>query len=132
MKTTILLDAHLEDRAGYLQAGLREIGWEELVILEFVRLRDVGLANDCPDHLIWRFVQQHQMLLLTSNRNDEDETSLQATLERENTPASLPVVTIAHPERLKRVAFRQEALYALMDIIISPETYLGRGRIYIP
>ena len=48
MKITILLDVHLEDRAGFLQAGLREIGWEKIVAIEFVRLRDVGLPNIVP------------------------------------------------------------------------------------
>ena len=33
MKITLLLDRHLEDRGPYLQAGLREMGWDNLLTL---------------------------------------------------------------------------------------------------
>lgn len=132
MKTTVLLDHHLEDRAKYLQAGLREVGWDQLLSIEYVRLRDLGLPNNCPDQDIWRFTQQRHMLLLTSNRNRKGETSLEATIQRENTADSLPVITIAQPDHLAIPDYREHIMYGLIDIIITPENYLGRGRVYIP
>ncbi len=132
MKVTILLDHHLEDRAGYFQTGLREIGWDQLLTVEFLRLRDVGLPDNCPDQEIWRFVQQRRFLLITSNRNRKDETSLQATIERENTLESLPVITIAHPDNMSIPDYRQSVAKRLVEIIISPEENLGTGRLYIP
>lgn len=131
MKITILLDNHLDDRANFLHAGWRETGWEQLLSVEFLRLRDVGLLPDCPDHEIWRFVQQHHMYLLTSNRNRKDETSLEATIERENTPTSLPVLTLSHAERLANPVQREPLIYALADILIHAERTLGAGRLYI-
>jgi hypothetical protein len=70
--------------------------------------------------------------LITSNRNQENETSLQATLERENTPEALPVLTLSQANRLLLSDYRQQAAHKLVEIIIYLENYLGVGRIYIP
>jgi Domain of unknown function (DUF5615) len=131
MQTTILLDHDLEGHATYLQAGLRETGWDRDVTVVFVRLRDLGLPDGSSDQDIWRFAQQHRLLLITSNRNQENETSLQATLERENTPEALPVLTLSQANRLLLSDYRQQAAHKLVEIIIYLENYLGVGRIYI-
>ena len=132
MQTTILLDHDLEGHATYLQAGLRETGWDRDVTVVFVRLRDLGLPDDSSDQDIWRFAQQHRLLLITSNRNQENATSLQATIERENTPEALPVLTLSQANRLLLPDYRQQAVHKLVEVIIYLENYLGVGRIYIP
>jgi hypothetical protein len=132
MQTTILLDHDVEGHAQYLQVGLRETGWDRVLTVAFVRLRDLGLPNDSSDQDIWRFAQQHRLLLITSNRNQENETSLQATIERENTPEALPVLTLSQANRLLLSDYRQQAAHKLVEIIIYLENYLGVGRIYIP
>jgi hypothetical protein len=100
--------------------------------IKFKRLRDFGLPDNYPDRDIWRFVQQRHLWLLTNNRNDEDETSLQATIESENTPDSLPVITTSDKEKLRIAAYRQKAATSLVEIVIYPEKYFGLGRRYIP
>jgi predicted nuclease of predicted toxin-antitoxin system len=132
MRITILLDHDVEGQAVFLQAGLREIGWDQLLTVEFARLRDCGLPDDTPDRDIWRFAQQHRLLLITNNRNSEDETSLAATIEREGAADSLPVITVAQVDRLRLADYRQRAATSLVEIIISPEAHLGRGRVFIP
>jgi hypothetical protein len=132
MQTTILLDHDVEGHAKYLQAGLRETGWDRDVTVTFVRLYDLGLSNDSSDQDIWRFAQRHRLLLITSNRNQENETSLQATIERENTPEALPVLMLSQANRLLLPDYRQQAVHKLVEIIIYLENYLGIGRIYIP
>jgi hypothetical protein len=132
MQTTILLDHDIEGHAKYLQAGLRETGWDRDVTVTFVRLRDLGLPDDSSDQDIWRFAQQHRLLLITSNRNQENATSLQATLERENTPEALPVLTLSQAHRLLLSDYRQQAVHKLVEVLIYLENYLGVGRIYIP
>jgi hypothetical protein len=132
MQTTILLDHDIEGHAKYLQAGLRETGWDRDVTVTFVHLRDLGLSNDSSDQDIWRFAQRHRLLLITSNRNQENETSQQATIERENTPEALPVLTLSQANRLLLPDYRQQAVHKLVEIIIYLENYLGIGRIYIP
>jgi len=132
MQTTILLDHDIEGPAKYLQAGLRETGWDRDVTVTFVHLRDLGLSNDSSDQDIWRLAQRHRLLLITSNRNQENETSLQATIERENIPEVLPVLTLSQANRLLLPDYRQQAVHKLVEIIIYLENYLGIGRIYIP
>jgi len=132
MEITILLDHNLEGYDIYLAAGLKEIGWDHLILPDFKRLRDYGLPDDLPDQDIWRFVQVNRLLLVTSNRNDEDETSLQATMRRENGPTSLPIITIPDEEALKRSDYRQRAAQRLVDIIFDLNDYLGTGRLFVP
>jgi len=129
---TILLDHDIEGHAKYLQAGLRETGWDSDLSIEFVRLRDLALSEEASDQDIWRFAQQHRLLLITSNRNQENETSLQAAIERENTPEALPVLTLSQANRLLLPDYRQQAAHNLAEVIIYLENYLGVGRIYIP
>lgn len=132
MEITILLDHNLDGYDIYLAVGLKEIGWGELILADFKRLRDYGLPDNLPDQDIWRFVQANRLLLITNNRNSRGETSLQATLRRENTPDALPILTVADKEALKRSDYRQRAAQKLVDIIIDLDCYLGTGRLFIP
>jgi hypothetical protein len=99
MTATILLDHDVEGKLSRIIAGLEETGWDQLLTIEFKRLRDYGLPDNCPDQEIWRFVQERRIWLVTNNRNREDETSLQATIDLENTPDCLPVITLSDKER---------------------------------
>jgi hypothetical protein len=132
MRATILLDHDIEGHAKYLQAGLKETGWDHDLTIEFVRLHDLALPEDASDQDIWRFAQHHRLLLLTSNRNQENETSLQATIDRENTPEAMPVLTLPQTNRLLISDYRQQATHKLVEIILYLENYLGVGRIYPP
>ena len=100
--------------------------------LEFVYFRDALLSSDIDDTKLWRFAQARGMILLTYNRNDDDETSLTATIRRENTAASLPILTIANPLRMKEAAYRQTVAEALAGVLFYLENYFGAGRIFIP
>ncbi len=132
MTIRILLDHNLEGHAKFLLAGLRETGWEQYLSIEFVCLRDLDLPDDAVDMVIWHAAQEHRVLLLTDNRNREDEDSLQAVIEREGTSESLPVLTVARVASLPIPAYRQEAAHKLVEIVIYIEDYLGIGRIYLP
>jgi hypothetical protein len=132
MKIKILLDHDLEGYSVFLKAAFEETGWNDYLTVEFIRLQSLGLPDDCSDQEIWRRVQQLRLLLVTHNRNCEDETSLQATIERENTPDSLPVITIASLDRLALAEYRHLAAHKLAEIALYLEDYLGSGRIYIP
>jgi len=43
-------------------------GWTELIPIELLMFADVGLMADSSDRIVWRFVQENDMLLLTDNR----------------------------------------------------------------
>lgn len=132
MEITILLDNDLDGFARYFEVGLRETGWDQIVICHFKRLRDYGLPVNHPDQEIWRFVQAQGLWLVTNNRNGVGETSLQVTLQCENTPECLPVITISDKERLRVADYRQRVTDGLIDIVISPEKYRGTGRLFLP
>jgi hypothetical protein len=66
------------------------------------------------------------------NKNDEDETSLQATIRRENTLGSLPIVTVSDKDALIQTEYRQRVAHSLAGIIIDLENYLGAGRLFVP
>jgi hypothetical protein len=132
MNITMLLDHDLEGQISFLEAGWRETGWDQYLHLEFRRLRDLNIPNDATDQAIWHYVQREHFLLLTNNRNREDAMSLQATIERENTQDSLPVLTISDKDKLVLPAYRQQAAHKLAAVIIDLEYYLGVGRVFIP
>src|SRR5262249_23289682 len=73
MPLTILLDHDLEGRVVFLEAGLKETGWNQDLNIEFKRLRDLNLAEDSTDQEIWGYVQRERLLFITSNRSRDDE-----------------------------------------------------------
>ena len=107
-------------------------GWLKLLDIPMLTFDDVGLAVDSNDRDVWRFVQKRHLILLTGNRNKDGADSLEQTIRDENTPDSLPVVTIGIAERLEERAYREQCAERLVEIILNIENYLGVGRIYIP
>lgn len=132
MEITILLDNDLVGNGVFIQEGLKGTGWDQLIQFHFKRLRDYGLPANLPDRDVWRFVQTHRLLLVTNNRNDEDDTSLQATMRRENTLASWPIVTVSDKDALPQTDYCQRVAHGLAEIVIDLENYLGAGRLFVP
>jgi hypothetical protein len=93
---------------------------------------DTPLPVDSDDTTLWRYVQSAGALLLTSNRNRQNDTSLQATIEQENHPTALPVITLSHPEHLWVPAYRLQVALKIAEIIIYLDHYRGTGRLYVP
>ncbi|MBO0697407.1 MAG: hypothetical protein J2P46_03370 [Zavarzinella sp.] len=72
-------------------------------------------------------------MLITGNRNEEDETSLEATIHRENTPDSLPVLTIGRPDDvLTSAEYADRVTEKLVDYLLDIDQFRGTGRLYIP
>jgi hypothetical protein len=132
MTIRILLDHDIEGYGVFVKAGLHETGWDQDFQFEFVRLDDLGLPANCPDCEIWRRCQQDGLLLLTQNRNSDDETSLQITLERENTAPSLPVLTLGDAERLRAADYRWQVANSFATVVVYLDYYRGTGRVFVP
>lgn len=128
----VLLDYNLKKQGILLWATMGSEGWLKLLDIPMLTFNDVGLAIDSSDRTIWRFAQEKQLILLTGNRNSENEDSLERTIREENTPASLPVITIGVVSRMEERAYRQQCAERLVEIVLNLENYLGIGRIYIP
>ena len=129
---TILVDHNMEGQATLLGGTLVTEGWLDLVAVRLVTFVEVGLPFDSSDRSVWRFIQSQQMLLLTDNRSMKGEDSLEQTLREENTPTSLPILTIGSVNRLDEREYREECAERLIEIILDLDNYLGASRIFIP
>ena len=128
----ILIDHNIEGFAPLLLGVLAKEGWVELLQLRFIYFSETILPANSDDTTVWRYAQNAGMILLTSNRNRHDNTSLQATIERENHPSALPVITLSHPEHLWVSAYRLQVALKIAEIIIYLDHYRGTGRLFVP
>ena len=128
----VLLDHHMKKQGILLWGALGNEGWLGLLEIPMLTFADVGLPIDSSDRDVWRFVQKRRLILLTGNRNSDSKDSLQQTIQDENQPTSLPVVTIGILNRLRERAYREQCAERLVEIVLNIENYLGAGRIYIP
>lgn len=76
----ILIDHNIEGQAVQLWDTLKAQGWLDLFHLDMVMFTDVGLAIDSSDREVWRFAQTNQLILLTGNRNMDNEDALELTM----------------------------------------------------
>ena len=127
-----LLDHHLKKQGILLWATMGGEGWLKLLEIPMLTFGDVGLPINSSDRSVWRFAQEKQLILLTGNRNSEREDSLEQTIRNENTPSSLPVVTVSMVSRMEERAYREQCAERLVEIVLNIENYLGIGRVYIP
>jgi hypothetical protein len=72
------------------------------------------------------------MVLLTSNRRKKGVDSSEQVIREENTPTSLPVITVARVNRLDERAYRERCSSRLIEIMLDIENYISVGRIFIP
>jgi predicted nuclease of predicted toxin-antitoxin system len=70
----ILRDHDLDGQAVVLVwQSLVSLGWLDLVSLPLMRFDEVGLRVTGSDREVWRLAQEREMILLTGNRNMDDE-----------------------------------------------------------
>lgn len=129
---TLLVDQNIEGNVVSLWGILAKDGWVDLIPMRLVTFADVNLPVDSDDRVVWRFAQQHRMLLLTDNRNMKGDDSLELTLREEVAANSLPVITIGSRARLDEHDYRQQCAYRLVEIVIDLDFYLGYSRLFIP
>lgn len=129
---TVLLDNDITGFCEQLAGSLRTTGWDEYGLVELVTMKEASLELNTKDREVWRFCQRNGFILLTGNRNNDDDTSLTQTLLDENTATSLPVVTVTDKDRLHEPAYRENCIYGLMEIILYLDRYLGTARQFIP
>ena len=132
----ILIDVNVEGQGARIGMRLQAGEWRELTTVLDVAFRTfgaVGLDPASPDDVVWRYCQAHGYYLLTSNRNEESDSSLEATLRREGTPTSLPVFTLPLPDRVYHSpAFLERVVAKILDYVLDAENIRGTGRLYLP
>ena len=128
-----LVDHNLRGHSVVLAGSLAASGWLELILIRFVLFEEVGLAITSDDRVVWQYAQANQMILITANRSMKGKDSLEEVMREENTPTSLPVVTIGNIDRLMaEPKYRERCVDRLVDIVIDIEDYQGARRIFIP
>lgn len=127
-----LIDYNLTGDSVLFWGTISAEGWLDLLPIRFFTFQEVNLPMDSSDRTVWHFVQNNQMILITANRNMKGEDSLEQIIRENNTPTSLPILTIANPDRFDESGYRQRCSTRLIEILFDLENYLGVGRIYIP
>jgi hypothetical protein len=93
----------------------------------------MALLEEATDLDVWEFCQSHDLLLVTANRNEQGEDSLEAAIKKLNRPSSLPVLTLARPKRLLlERAYCELAAIRLMEILLDIDLVRGTGRLWLP
>jgi hypothetical protein len=132
----LLADVNIQGQVETLRLILESAEWSEIwrsLGLRVYTFADVGLARNSPDNKVWRLCQTNGLVLLTANRNKEGADSLEATIRAENTPASLPVITLADSEAVRHSgAYAARAAIRLLDFLLDIDRVGGTGRLYIP
>lgn len=128
-----LIDYNLQKYAAILLGKIANDGWLDLIPLSFIFFQDIQLPTDSNDRVVWRLAQQNRVILLTANRNMKGEDSLEQVIREDNTPDSLPVITIGNLDRFsKEASYRSRCADRIIEIVLDIENYMGVGRIFIP
>lgn len=131
----ILSDHNIEGHFRALIAIWETEPWREIWKELDVAVESFGsleILPDVSDAELWHACQQHRVVLVTANRNDDGPDSLEATISRYSQKTSLPVLTLANPRR-----FAQDREYAIevaetvLEYLLEIERYRGTGRIYV-
>lgn len=124
---------------GHLQVLLRTMVddvwldvWDYLE-LAVVTFEDIGLSRDADDRTLWRTCQREELVLVTINRNARGSDSLEAVIQDERTDQSLPIVTLANPDRIRLDRkYAVKTAESLLALLFDIEQHLGMGRVYVP
>jgi hypothetical protein len=132
----ILIDVNMDGQGARIWMRMQSVDWREFTAdrdVSCLRFRDVGLDPETTDDVVWRFCQANGHYLLTCNRNDDSEDSLQATIRREGTSTNLPVFTLPDADRIYRSnEFLDRVVGKLLDYITDADNIRGTGRLYVP
>ncbi len=132
----ILADVNIQGHVDLLVVLMQAEPWKSFwdhLQLPYLHFSDVGLAPDALDSVIWETCQRDGLILITDNRNNEDSDSLEAAIQTRNTPASLPVFTVANVPRMRTSrAYADRVIEALLEALLQIESLRGTGRLFIP
>jgi hypothetical protein len=132
----LMSDVNVQGQMQVLLRVLESDDWRELwegLHLSLLTFRDLGLSPEASDATVWQLCQQEQVVLVTANRNDDGPESLEATLRFQNTPTSLPVLTIANSRQvLQSREYAERVAVRLIDYLLNIDNLRGTGRLHLP
>lgn len=134
----LLADVNVQGHSLYLRRLLEALDlWSVLAALhlEFATFSDLQLPRSLDDRSLWNFCQQNGWVLFTENRNEDDESSLQATLTDSWRRGCLPVLTLANKRRFENsTAYAQRVATDVAELLfgVVHEEYRDQPRIFVP
>jgi hypothetical protein len=131
----VVPDNDIEGCLAVIRHILESTEWVDylnLVGARFVSFQDLGILHDAPDEEVWQRCQSVGAILVTGNRAGGAD-SLDAVIRRHAGADSLPVVTLARPQRLLRDRnYARAAAIKLLDYLERIESLRGVGRLFLP
>jgi hypothetical protein len=106
--------------------------WLELLSITFTDFESLDLPRDAPDRTVWQTCQAADAVLVTGNRSGGPD-SLDQVIHELSDEKSLPVLSIADPQRVLRdPTYADAAALRLLDFLERIESLRGTGRLFIP
>jgi len=110
--------------------------WSDLWLglnLPIRTFNDLDLEPDASDAVLWHACQTKQIVLITGNRNKEGPESLETTIQKFNSPNSLPVLTLADPKLVSQSsAYADRVVETMLQYLLEMDNVRGTGRLYLP
>jgi hypothetical protein len=134
----LLADVNVQGHLPYLQRLLEKLGVLDMVTglgLTLVTFPELGLDRRTDDRTLWHFCQANGWVLLTDNRNNEDENSLEATIQDSWRDGHLPVITLANKGRFENSeAYALAVAEEVADVLIRAfhDAVRDQPRIFVP
>jgi hypothetical protein len=126
----------IEGQFAFLQQIILSDVWRDIweaMEGEFESFESLGIPTRASDEVVWTTCQAKQVVLVTGNRNADGLDSLEMVICRLGTPSSIPVMTIADPDRvLNDRGYARLVAERLLQYLLELEQLRGTGRIYIP
>ena len=133
---TILADHNVEGHLNVLVSIWTSLEWLELwqaMGFSVENFAGLGLPSNISDAELWALCQQRGMILITGNRNAEGDDSLELAMRRMSQLDSLPVLTVADPDRLIRDRhYAEQVAVNVLEILMDLERYRGTRRVFVP
>jgi predicted nuclease of predicted toxin-antitoxin system len=132
----LVADANIQGQVEYLVQRMQADDWAnfwQALGLVLHHFEEIGLSASSTDVEVWNVCQAEQLILITDNRNLDSEDSLEATIRRNNTPQSLPVLTIADMNEFRtNRSYVERVVETLYDYVLRIDEVRGSGRLYVP
>lgn len=134
----LLADINVQGHLPRLIGLMNNIGVLQLLVdsrITFETFPDRGLDPGLKDRAVWSYCQQNELVLLTDNRNFDDEDSLAATIQDSWHVGLLPVLTLANkPKFEKSSEYAKQVASDVANLLfaIFLEGNRDQPRIWIP
>lgn len=133
---TILSDHDIEGHVDVLLSIWLSADWSELwngLDCRVEYFESLKLPHSLPDSELWKLCQERQFVLITGNRNEDSDDSLESVSKRLNQANSLPILTFANSQRV--IADRRYAVSvadAVLSFLMDLDRIRGTRRLYVP